>query len=111
MLAPVSIYAGWLTAASFVSLGSTLAGYGILFGSWGWALICILGALAVAVPVFWARKDAPGYLLTVIWALAGIIVANGTNLPSVSYLASAGIITLIIVLITSRLTAQVVRVS
>lgn len=31
--APVGIYAGWLTAASFVSLGSTAAGYGIALGA------------------------------------------------------------------------------
>src|SRR6056297_2048118 len=28
--APVTVYAGWLTAASFVSLGSTAAGHGVL---------------------------------------------------------------------------------
>jgi len=111
LLGPVSIYAGWLTAASFVSLGSTLAGYGIIFGGWGWALICIIGALAITVPIFWSRKDAPGYPLTVVWALIGIIVANGTDLISVSYLASAGIVILLIMLAISRFTGPGAQVS
>ena len=95
---PVALYAGWLTAASFVSLGSTLAGYGILMDSWGWALTGITGALIVSVAVYWQRKSAPEYLFPVIWALVGIIVANGYDVIAVSYLAAAGIIALLVVL-------------
>ncbi len=32
--APVAIYAGWLTAASSVSIGLLLGGYGLLSGTW-----------------------------------------------------------------------------
>jgi hypothetical protein len=87
---PVGIYAGWLTAASFVSLGSTAAGYGILTGQLGWAYIGILGALAVATPVL-LRTGAPSYGLTVIWALVAIIVANAADIWTVSALAAVGI--------------------
>jgi hypothetical protein len=91
---PVGIYAGWLTAASFVSLGSTAAGYGILTDALGWAYIGILGALIVAGPVLW-RSASPAYGLTVIWALIGIIVANGEAVWNVSALAAAGVLILL----------------
>ncbi len=89
--APVAIYAGWLTAASFVSLGSTAAGYGLLFDSTGWAYAGIIGALVVALWVQWCAPQSPEYGATVIWALVGIIVANGINLNAISLTAVAGI--------------------
>lgn len=98
--APVGIYAGWLTAASFVSLGSTMAGYGVGFGSLGWAYAGIAGALAVSLAVF-SRKHAPEYLFTVIWALVGIIVANQTTTLSVTVLAATGIVILMAAIIAS----------
>jgi hypothetical protein len=91
---PVAIYAGWLTAASFVSLGSTAAGYGVLTGGVGWAYIGIALALVVAVSVQRTVPRAPAYGATVIWALAGIVVANGGDLIGVTLLAGAGIVVL-----------------
>jgi hypothetical protein len=98
--APVSIYAGWLTAASFVALGSTAAGYGLLMGALGWAYLGIIAALAVAALVQ-IRARAPGYGLTVIWALFAIIMANGTGNLGVSLLAGAGITVMTILTITT----------
>jgi len=98
--APVSIYAGWLTAASFVALGSTAAGYGIVMGALGWAYLGIIAALGVAVFVQ-LRSGAPGYGLTVIWALFAIIMSNGLEQWTVSLLAGAGITVMAIVTITS----------
>lgn len=89
---PVGIYAGWLTAASFVSLGSTAAGYGLLTDALGWAYIGILGALIVAGLVL-RRTSSPAFGLTVIWALFAIVVANGSTQIGVSALAVIGIIT------------------
>lgn len=94
--APVSIYAGWLTAAAFVSLGSTAAGYGILFDSTGWAYAGIALALIVALGVQRRAHSAPAYGLTIIWALVGIIVTNGLNL--VTALAVAGILAMLALL-------------
>jgi len=101
---PVGIYAGWLTAASFVSLGNTAAGYGVLTDQIGWAYLGILGALAVTIPVLLASRT-PAYGLTVIWALVAIIVANGTEIWIVSSLAATGVITLLAVIAASRKTA------
>lgn len=89
--APIGIYAGWLTAASFVSLGSTAAGYGLVLGSLGWAYVGILGALAVALGVQSQRPQAPEYGATVIWALVGIIVSNGWAVLGVTATAAIGI--------------------
>jgi len=90
--APVGIYAGWLTAASFVSLGSTAAGYGIALGSLGWAYLAIILALGVTLAVIARKPTAPEYGITVIWALIGLIVANLSGAVGVMILAAAGII-------------------
>jgi hypothetical protein len=93
---PVSIYAGWLTAASFVSLGSTAAGYGIVFDATGWAFAGITLALITALGVQIKKPTAPAYGLTIIWALVAIIVANGLTL--VAAFAALGIIAMLALL-------------
>ena len=95
--APVALYAGWLTAASFVSLATTLAGYGILMDAYGWAFAGITGALIVAV-VTYRRTPAPVYFAVIIWALIGIAVSNGMANFLVTALAITGIIVLICVM-------------
>ncbi|KPP87179.1 MAG: CAAX amino terminal protease family [Rhodobacteraceae bacterium HLUCCA08] len=86
--APVAIFAGWLTAASFVSLAATAAGHGLIAGATGWAYLAIAGAGLVAALVQLRRPDSPEYGATVIWALAGIIAANGTALWPVTAVAA-----------------------
>ena len=99
--APVGIYAGWLTAASWVSIGTTAAGYGLITGSFGWAFAGILGALSSALAIYKMRA-APEYLLTIIWALVGIVVANGVVTLPVSAFAAFGIAVLAYTLIRSQ---------
>ena len=48
--APVAIYAGWLTAASSVSIGLLLGGYGILSATWA-AIVALSLGLALALIV------------------------------------------------------------
>ncbi len=104
---PVGIYAGWLTAASFVSLGSTAAGYGVVTDAMGWAYIGIVGALVVAGSIL-MRTSAPSYGLTVIWALVGIIMANGTAVWTVSALSAIGTVILLgIIAMTRRSDASI----
>lgn len=95
--APIALYAGWLTAASFVSLATTLAGYGILFDAYGWAFAGIAGALTVAIATY-RRTAAPVYFASIIWALIGIMAANGMTNFLVTALAITGIIVLICVM-------------
>ncbi len=90
--APVGIYAGWLTAASFVSLGSTATGYAIALRSLEGANLAIISALGVTLAVIAHKHTAPEYGITVIWALIRIIVANLSGAVSVIILAAAGII-------------------
>ncbi|WP_205518450.1 hypothetical protein [Pseudotabrizicola algicola] len=73
--APLAIYAGWLSAASSVSVGILLAGYGVLTDTES-ALVMIAVVLGIAGLVQWARPYMPVYGLTVVWALVGIIVTN-----------------------------------
>ena len=70
---PVGLYAGWLSAASCVSLGLLLAGYGYLEGSTA-ALLMVFIALVLASGVQSQLRRAPTYGIAVIWALIGVIV-------------------------------------
>ncbi|MFD1342478.1 hypothetical protein [Litorisediminicola beolgyonensis] len=92
---PVALYAGWLTAASSVSIGLVLAGYGLLGGTWA-ALVSLAIALAIALAVQARMQKAPEYGLAVIWALVGVIVANTgpLNWP-VAGLAGFGIVAIL----------------
>ncbi|MGR3484899.1 MAG: hypothetical protein ACU0BF_06100 [Paracoccaceae bacterium] len=89
--APVGIYAGWLTAASGVSVASVMAGYGIGPAQLGWAYIAIALALAVAATVQVTLRRAPGYGLTVCWALVAIVVTNWAQHWGLVALSAAGI--------------------
>jgi hypothetical protein len=85
---PVGLYAGWLTAASCVALGTVAMGYGLaspIVISWaGLAL-----ALAIAVPLT-LRLRVPTYPIAVGWALIGVVVANATTLPALAIAAGLG---------------------
>lgn len=87
---PVGLYAGWLTAASFVALGSTMAGFGVLTGPLGWAFIGTILALLVALAVQWLRPGAWEYGLTVAWALLTVAVKDAATHPGVALLAAGG---------------------
>ncbi len=82
--APYALYAGWLSAASFVSLGVTLAGFGILFEEPTWALIGIMVATVLAITVQFRLGGMPTYGLAVVWALVGIVVGNTDNIYSIT---------------------------
>ncbi len=93
LLAPLAIYAGWLTAATGVSIGVLLSGYGWLPDTA--AAILMLGiVLVMAVLVQLRLQRAPEYGLTVIWAAVAIIVANGQSNLTVSVIAAAAILIL-----------------
>lgn len=85
--APVALYAGWLSAASFVSLGVTLAGYGLLFGWVTWSLIGLCAALLWSIYNQVKTPKAPEYSIAVIWAFVGIVIGNWGADTSVAILA------------------------
>ena len=94
--APVALYAGWLTAACQVSLASLGAGYGIIFGGFGWAIISVAIALVIALSVMTRKRGIPEYAGAVIWALVGIIAANWTATPAIAWLAMGGVLVLLV---------------
>ncbi|MBD1205576.1 MAG: hypothetical protein H9533_15770 [Rhodobacteraceae bacterium] len=88
--APTAILAGWLSAAAAVSTGVVIAGYGWLSDT-GAALTMIAATLALAAWVQRRKPRMPVYGLTVIWALAGIVVANAGINPAIAIAAGLGI--------------------
>lgn len=71
---PVALYAGWLSAASFVSVGLLLAGYGIT-SQIAAAIIALI--LATAFAVYNAfRLRHWSYSAAVAWGFLGIAIAN-----------------------------------
>ena len=76
---PVAIYAGWLTAASSVSVGLLLAGHGVTGEiAAAWIGLALAAAIASIVQLRLAR--APEYGLAVGWALIAVAARNlGTN--------------------------------
>ncbi|MCX7287896.1 MAG: hypothetical protein NTW20_10150 [Rhodobacterales bacterium] len=98
---PTAIFAGWLSAASAVSTGVFIAGYGWL-GDTGAAIVMLALVLGLAIAVQWQKPRMPVYGLTVIWALVGVIVANaGLNIP-VALAAGAGITLMALTLVARR---------
>lgn len=89
MQAPLALFAGWLTAASCVSLGVILAGYGWL-GDTASAIVMLALVLAVAIPVQLRRPSMPLYSIAVVWAAFGIVVVNWGINPTVAYAAIFG---------------------
>ncbi|WP_224813953.1 tryptophan-rich sensory protein [Hasllibacter sp. MH4015] len=71
---PLGLYAGWLTAASFVSLTNLAAGYGLAsaeLASWIALPLAVLTAAAITL-----RHWTPTYPAAAAWAAIGIAFAN-----------------------------------
>ncbi|MFW8636285.1 tryptophan-rich sensory protein [Cribrihabitans pelagius] len=102
---PVGLYAGWLTAASGVSLSIVLSGFGLLSAEAA-AILCLALVLAVALSVQTLRPVAWTYPAAVCWALFGVLAGQagaGSNAP-VTVLAVLGLLVL-----TARAILGVVR--
>lgn len=99
--APVAILAGWLSAAAAVSTGVVIAGYGLLSDTVS-AVAMIAATLTLATWVQRKKPRMPVYGLTVIWALAGIVVVNAGLNPTVAILAGLGIALMALVLRSTR---------
>ncbi len=87
--APIGLYAGWLTAASAVSIGLIGSGWGIPpFGQVGWALTAIALAVAIALVILRLRASLL-YGTALVWALAAITARNGLDLVGIVALVAA----------------------
>lgn len=71
---PVALYAGWLSAASFVSIGLLLAGYGFV-GEMTAAIIALVLATAFSAFNGYRLKSWP-YGAAVTWGFTAIAIAN-----------------------------------
>jgi hypothetical protein len=81
---PLGLYAGWLTAASFVALALLGGGYDIVFGETAWAWIALLAALGTVLAIQTRVPHAPEYGLAAAWAFVAVAVKNwGASLPLV----------------------------
>ena len=95
-MAPVALFAGWVTAAAGAATGVTLGGLGWLPDTTA-AVVCILAVLAVAATVQLRLGRVWPYGFGVIWALIGIVVANWSVNATVYWTAAAGIVAMIAV--------------
>ena len=92
---PVGLYAGWLSAASCVSLGLLAAGYGWLDQTT--AAITFVGlAIVIGGFVQGALGRAPTYGVAVIWALVAVVIANYQSTPIVAYVAGGGALVMMV---------------
>lgn len=89
--APLGIYAGWLTAASWVSVGLMLGGYGVLAPVSAALVSLALAVVFAGVVQLWLGR-APEYAATVIWALVALVVVNIDAAMSVAVLAGIGVV-------------------
>ena len=92
--APIGLYAGWLTAASSVSVALLGAGYGVAFGQVTWAFITITIAFVIGMNMILTRKAPGTYVFAVAWALVGLVVQNMTATPMIAAIAATGAVTL-----------------
>lgn len=88
-LAPVGLYAGWLSAAGCVALGLVAAGYGYMREETA-AFVFIFLALVLASAIQGQLGRAPSYGIAVIWALVAIVVATLSTHPTIAALAAGG---------------------
>lgn len=99
--APIAILAGWLSAASAVSTGVVIAGYGLVTDTASAALM--IGLVLVLATIIQRKKlRMPVYGLTVIWALFGVTAVNWGANNTAAALAASGMALMALTLATTR---------
>jgi hypothetical protein len=83
---PVALYAGWLTAASFVSIGLLLAGYGVLSESAAAIVALVLATVFALVNQYQLRHWTYG--LAVVWGFVAISAKNSDTQMVIAGLAA-----------------------
>lgn len=97
---PVGLYAGWLSAASCVSIGLLTAGYGWLDETTA-GIVFVSLAIVIGCFVQAALGRAPTYGIAVIWALVAVGIANLESVPLVAYIAGGGALVMVVPTLTA----------
>jgi hypothetical protein len=84
--APLAIFAGWLSAASLVSVGIMLGGYGILPHKTA-ALVMLALLVGGGIYIQSRRPLMPVYGATLVWAIIAVAVANFDSAPTLAIAA------------------------
>lgn len=95
LAAPLGLYAGWLTAASCVSVALIGAGWGIVLGAQGWAWVALALALALGAAMIRVAHAPVTYAIAAAWALIGVTVQNAGSVLSLAVAAAIGAILLL----------------
>ncbi|QPH54351.1 hypothetical protein [Pontivivens ytuae] len=99
---PLGLYAGWLSAATGVSLALLCAGYGFVFDASGWGYVFLVIVIGLAAMYQLGLGFVPGYATAVAWALLGVIATNMDGSRGMVALATLGIVLIAGVLIATR---------
>ena len=86
----------------------TGAGFGIVLGEVGWAILAILLALATALFIPAGRRGEWVYFTSAIWALLAIVIKNFGDVWIVAGVALAGAVFLTAVMVR-RITLNIQR--
>lgn len=100
---PVALYAGWLSAASFVSIGLMLAGYGFT-SEFMAAIIALLLATPFAAYNAYHLRQWP-YGAAVAWGFIAIAVANMGTFTMLVIAAAAAALAIVAISIKRQITA------
>jgi hypothetical protein len=100
---PLALFSGWLTAAVFVNPAEVLPRYG--FDRFGlsveaFSIVVLGGAALAALTLLRLTRWNLAYALTVMWALAGIVVANVQRELSPAVAGTAAGIALVLAAVT-----------
>lgn len=90
---PVALYAGWLSAATFVSLGLLLAGYGVLSATMA-AIVALAAATLFALYNQLKLVHWP-YAAAVAWGFIGIAISNLGEQGLIALLAAVAALALL----------------
>jgi hypothetical protein len=99
------LFAGWVTAATFVAIRATLPDLGPLLPEPAATLVPLAGSFALATAMVW-RTGSVSYAAAVVWALIAIAVANGAAKPWISVVAVGLAFTLAVAAAAARPAAQ-----
>ena len=101
LVAPIAIYAGWLSAAAAVSLGVLLAGYGWLTNE-TMTVVMLALVLTIATIIQIRKRGVLEYGAVVIWALIGVLVVNWADAQTISFFATAGVAIMAVTMALAR---------